>query len=122
MTRVEEDREREDRIHDEAIVDAYGEEERAMGWYHYLAEGITFPFKAQCIAERGVSPLKINEQVEVTDIASADDCERDMLVLIRLMDRTFGVPLSQLKPLDVDDQTQTVIEDWQYWVARGYEF
>ena len=122
MTRVEEDKEREDRIDDEVIVDAYGEEERSIGWYYYLAEGITFPFKAQCIVERSISPLKINEQVEVIDIASADDCEHDMLVMIRLMDRTFSVPLSQLNPIDVDDQTQTIIEDWQYWVARGYEF
>ncbi len=32
MTRIQEDPEREDRIENEAIVDAYGEEERAMGY------------------------------------------------------------------------------------------
>jgi hypothetical protein len=122
MTRAEKDEERENRIEDDVIVDAHDREEQVMGWYYYLAEGITFPFKAQCIVERSISPLKINEQVEVIDIASADDCEHDMLVMIRLMDRTFSVPLSQLNPIDVDDQTQTIIEDWQYWVARGYEF
>jgi hypothetical protein len=29
------DRIREDRIHNEAIVDAYGPEERAIGWYYF---------------------------------------------------------------------------------------
>jgi hypothetical protein len=29
---------REDRIHNEAIVDAYGPEEKAMSWYYYLRD------------------------------------------------------------------------------------
>jgi len=32
MTRIQEDPEREDRIENKAVVDAYGEEERAMGY------------------------------------------------------------------------------------------
>jgi len=32
------------------------------------------------------------------------------------MDRTFGVPLALLKPLDVDTQTREAIEDWHYWM------
>jgi hypothetical protein len=29
--------------------------------------------------------------------------------------------LAQLDGVAVDDQTRQVIEDWQYWVAQGYE-
>jgi hypothetical protein len=36
MNRVEVDEVREQRIAFEAIVDAYGPEEQAMGWYYYL--------------------------------------------------------------------------------------
>ena len=36
MARVKKDNERENRIVDEIIVDAYGAEEQAMGWYYYL--------------------------------------------------------------------------------------
>ena len=32
----------------EAIVDAYGSEERSMGWYYYLDNKLKFPFKARC--------------------------------------------------------------------------
>ena len=32
------DEEREERIYNEAIVDAYGPEEQALGWYYYLEE------------------------------------------------------------------------------------
>ena len=35
MTRRAKDEEREERIHMEIIVDAYGPEEQAMGWYNF---------------------------------------------------------------------------------------
>lgn len=40
---------REDRIDNEAIVDA-SPEEQAMSWYYYLEGKIRFPFQAKCIA------------------------------------------------------------------------
>ena len=39
-----EDAVREERILMEVVFDAYGTEERAMGWYYYLADKILFPF------------------------------------------------------------------------------
>lgn len=36
MAKVEQDAEREERIMMEIVVDAYGPEEQAMGWYYYL--------------------------------------------------------------------------------------
>ncbi len=46
MKRAKKDPVREDRIHNEAIVDAYGPEEQAMGWYYYLENKLreTFDF------------------------------------------------------------------------------
>jgi hypothetical protein len=49
MPRIEKDSEREDRIAMEAIVDANGPEEQAMGWYYYLDDKIIFPFGAKCV-------------------------------------------------------------------------
>jgi len=43
-------------MQNEAIVDAYGAEERAMGWYYYLENQLQFPFQARCIAANIVSP------------------------------------------------------------------
>jgi hypothetical protein len=96
-------------------------EEQTMGWFYYLAETITFPFQARCIQEVRKSPLKMGEMVTVTDMISDDD-SHEMLVEINLIGRTMGVPLYQLEPLGVDDDTRQAIEDWQYWIARGYEF
>jgi len=52
-------------------------------------------------------------------MAPAEDCEHDMLVLIRWKSRKFAVPLSQLEGVQVDEETQEAIGDWRYWVNQG---
>jgi len=122
MAKSQRDPIREDRIHNEAIVDANGPEEQAMGWYYYLEDKIRFPFQARCIASKVTSPLKKGEAVEVQRMAPEDACENDMLVLIRWQDRRLAVPLSQLIAVDADESTVEAIGDWHSWVAHGYCF
>jgi Calcium binding len=43
---------REERIQNKAIVDAYGPEEQALGWYYYLENQIRFPFPSRPAASR----------------------------------------------------------------------
>ncbi|MGD0498365.1 MAG: calcium-binding protein [Bryobacteraceae bacterium] len=122
MRKSKKDPAREDRIHNEAIVDAYGPEEQAMGWYYYLDAKIRFPFQAKCIASKVVSPLRKGETVEVQRMAPEDACSADMLGLIQWHGRTMGVPLSQLVAIDADDSTVEAIGDWHYWIAQGCRF
>ena len=82
MAKVERDREREERIEMEIVVDAYGAEEQAMGWYYYLQDTLQFPFTANCISKRRISPLKEKTTVEVVGMAPAEECEREMFVEI----------------------------------------
>ncbi len=117
---VKEDEDWEYRISMEAIVDAYGPEEQAMGWYYYLDDKITFPFQGKCIQERKVSSLKLGEVVEDISIAPEDECEREMFIVIRWMER-LAVPLVQIEGIEVDDESEEAIGDWHYWMARGYE-
>src|SRR5271166_3153561 len=58
MAKPKRDPVREERIHEEIIVDAYGPEEQAMGWYYYLEDKIHFPFQAKCITSKVISPLQ----------------------------------------------------------------
>ena len=122
MTRQAKDEEREERINMEIIVDAYGPEEQASGWYNYLSNTLQFPFSARCIVRRTTSPLEPGDEVEVVDMAPDEDCEHEMFVLIRWKQRQLAVPLMQLEGIQVDEQTQQAIEDWHYWVNSGYEF
>jgi hypothetical protein len=122
MRRPPEDPKREQRIGDEIVVDAYGPEERAMGWFYYLEEHLQFPFRAKCIKARTISPLYKGEEVTVVGMAPEEDCESDMLVIIEWCERTLGVPLAQLEGASVDKETKQAIADWHCWVEQGYEF
>jgi len=122
MPKRKKDLAREERIRNEAVVDAYGPEEQALGWYYYLDNKIKFPFTAQCIASKVVSPLRKREAVEVRGLAPEDSCAHDMLMLIRWHGRNVAVPLSQLVAIDADDSTVEAIGDWHYWLAQGYCF
>ena len=121
MAKRTQDEEREERITMEIIADAYGAEEQAMGWHVYLDGNLQFPFQARCIAERATSPLRKGEQVDVVGMAPEEECEHEMFVQVRWNRRALAVPLSQLQGIDVDEQTRQAVEDWHYWVARGYE-
>ena len=115
---------REDRIEMEIVVDAYGPEERAMGWYYYLDNAMKFPFTATCNAERATSPLKKGDEVEILALADADDCEHEIFVMTRWdVKSQLAVPLAQLKPAsDTDEATVQAVEDWHYWVNQGYKY
>ena len=123
MKQIPKDPAREERIGDEIIVDANGEDEVLMGWLTYLQDNLACPFEAECIEEMKISPLRKGEKVTVLEFL--DDEENlggDFFVLIEWSGRKMGVPLAQLKPLKVSKETKQAVEDWQYWKARGYEF
>jgi hypothetical protein len=121
MARAQRDPEREERITMEIIVDCYNEAEQAMGWYYYLQDKLQFPFTAECIVKRPVSPLKVGDEVEVIDMAPEEECEHEMFVLIRWEQEDLAVPLAQLKPVEAGEQTVQAVEDWHYWIDQGYQ-
>jgi hypothetical protein len=124
MTKKElrEDKEREERITMEIVVDAYGPEEQAMGWYYYLEEKLQFPFAAVCNAKRTISPLRVQDKVDVIGMAPEKECEKEIFVLIRWEGNGLAVPLSQLTPINATEtRTKEAVEDWHYWVGMGYK-
>ncbi len=122
MTSETTDEAREERISMEIIVDAYGGEEQALGWYSYLEGRLQVPFLARCTMERATSPLRVGDEVEVVGFAPEEECRHEMFVAIRWERRTLAVPLAQLAAIATDEMTQQAIEDWHYWVKRGHEF
>ena len=97
MKRPQLDPEREDRIHNEAIVDA-GPEEQAMSWYYYPEGKVTLPFRARCVAANAVSPLRKGETAEVLRMAAEDACEHGMFVQIVWQGRKMAVPRRSWRP------------------------
>ncbi len=120
MERIPMDEEREQRLHREIIVDAYGPEEQAISWYYYLQEHLQFPFLTTCIARRATSPLHVGDEVEVVGMAPEEECEHEMFVLMPWERDALAVPLSQLDVVHGDEETHQAVADWRYWTARGY--
>lgn len=118
----EKDEVREERITMEIVVDAYDEDERALGWYYYLQDKMNVPFRARCVKEREVSPLAVGEEVEVVGMPPERECRSEMFASIGWNQRKLAVPLAQLEVIEADEETREAVEDWQYWVARGYCF
>ncbi len=114
--------ERERRIYDEIIVDAYDEVERAMGWYYYLESALLMPFKAECFVQRPGLLLKVGDAVEVINMADEDQCMHEVFVQVKRGKKTFIAPLGQLACYSNDELTCEAVEDWHYWQARGYEY
>lgn len=89
-----------------------------MSWYYHLGETLAFPFSA-----RWGSDI-----IQVTEMASGEDCEREMFVMVRYQgktgDNTVVARLRDIQPLDevndeFEEETVQAVEDWHYWVARG---
>jgi hypothetical protein len=118
MAKPKQGKRREQRIEQEIVVDAYGAEERAMGWYAYLEDQVRFPFAGKCIAPRALSPLRKGQEVEVVDLAPAEECEHEMFVMITWEDRKLAVPLAQLQAIRADRPTRQAVVDWHYWVQQ----
>lgn len=106
----------------EIVVDAYDAWEQAMGWYYYLQDNLKFPFPVTCVKKRAISPLTLKEQVEVVGMPPIGECEREMFVSITWEGRRFAVPLDQLQCECRDRKTKQAVEDWHYWMVRGYQF
>ena len=122
MPVVQKDSEREYRIMMEIIVDAYGPEEQALGWYYYLQDNINFPFRAICKEVREISPLRLEDKIKIVEMAPETDCDHEMFVETTWKGRKLAVPLAQLQPLESsDEKTKEAVADWRYWIARGYE-
>lgn len=115
----ETDEERDERIWMEILPDAYTVDEQALSWCYYLERELTFPFQARCIKERTISPLREGEEVPVVGMTDEVVSSREMFVLVKWMDKEFGVPLSQLEGLDVDQDTRDAVDDWHYWNGDG---
>lgn len=122
MSGVEQDNAREERIDMEVVVDAYDEEERAMGWYYYLEDRIDFPFKAEWTNRNKPEGRK----VIVIEMSPEDECSDDIFVEVLYregeLEDVFSARLSEIQPLNIDSATEEAIADWHYWIARGYEF
>ena len=122
MVRPSKDEQREKRITYEIVVDCYNEIEVAMGWYYYLENNLDFPFEARITRSMRYNFLSVNDTVTVVSMAEEVECEESMWVTIQTGDSEFDLPLEQIEPIDSIGKAKEAVEDWRYWLDRGYQF
>lgn len=115
----QEESEREDRIYDEAIVDAHGDEEVILSWYYYLEEQLDFPFTATV---RVHSPDRRRQTIRV-DMQAMGPMSRcgcwQMWALgspSEQEDSTlYHFFLSDIMEAEADPERLQALADWNYW-------
>jgi len=112
--------ERKDRIEDEVFVDCYDEYEMAMGWFYYIEDNLTLPFKAKVLENSGINGLEEGEIVEVYEFTNSSEDEVSIDNFVPIMgiqteEHIYDIPLQSLQGIDCDEVTENVIEDWRYW-------
>lgn len=55
-------------------------------------------------------------------MAPENECKHEMFVMTPWDRNGLAVPLTQIKLVHGDEQTEEAVKDWHYWINRGYVF
>lgn len=100
-----------DKMIEEATVDCYNEDEAFMGIVYYLADKMSFPFRAKWL----------DDVVEVIGIDDEESgFEGEVLAEIRTKDDEHTVALDELESLPDDTENGKYFEMYKYWI-RGFD-
>ncbi len=93
----------------EATVDCYNEDEAFMGVLYYLADNISFPFKAKAFGDMA-------EVIGIDDEES--ELEREVMATIRMEGDEYTISLDELELEPDDTENARWLEMYEYWISR----
>jgi len=97
------------RMIEEATVDCYNEDEAFMGVVYYLADRMSFPFRAKWL----------DDVVEVMGIDDEEsDFEGEVLAEIRTKDDEYTVALDELESMPDDTENGKYFEMYKAYVWK----
>lgn len=104
----------------EILVDVYDDQDVAPSWYVYLDNSLAFPFPARCTIKW--EPFRPGDDLVVSGMALMEECDEEMFVNTEHEGEPMTVPLTHVESVGADEGTRVAVEDWHYWMSRGYEF
>jgi Calcium binding len=112
----EKDEAREHRIHDEIIVDAYGEYEQSMSWYYHMEENLAFPIKAK-VKLRLRGDKTEEKAVKIVEIDSKSETSLTLRLGITegKSDRVQYICPDEIININTTEENLEVLNDWLYW-------
>lgn len=119
LTFLQEEPEREDRIYDEAIVDAHGDEEIITSWYYHLEEKLDFPFTAVVRVHSPGTPRQ-TIRVDMQAMAPVSRCGYWQMWVLgssgEQPDSTlYHFFLSDIVEAEAGPERLQALADWNYW-------
>ena len=110
------DKEREDRIRDEAIPDAHGEIEEAMSWYYYIEENLAFPMQAKVkLRLRGGKTEEKAVKIVEVDSKSEESLILRLGITEGRSDRVQYISPEDIVRINTSDENLEILNDWLYW-------
>jgi hypothetical protein len=85
-------------------------------WHTYLQKHLKVPFRA-VVEEYQRGPVGQDDQVTVMGITSMDDTY-GTIVAVKHKRGVHELPVRDLKALDVDTQTEQLVDDYGMWFAN----
>lgn len=122
--------EREERIQQEIILDADGDEAIAACWYKYLSKNLNFPFLAMVQTHKKRNPSGgmgySSSPVRLLGMAPLARCTTQQMWAIGVPyigsgKTPFHFLLTDLQSIDADKSREQALSDWMYW-NRNHDF
>ena len=66
--------------------------------------------------------MRVGDEIEPYAMTPENEYIHEMFVMITWEKDGLAVPLSQLKLVHGDCETEEAVSDWNYWVDRRYSF
>ncbi len=113
-------KEYDEKLYDEILVDCRDEYEQNMSWFYYAQDEMEFPFEAQ-IELRKRKGGKQSRRIKVINLSNNDtNFERnfDLKVDIELDDYIIEIPLAELFDVEANENTDEIIKIWKYWIKK----
>ncbi len=107
----------------EIVVDAKDEDEVIMGWFHYMADELEFPFEAEMESKNRRGQTSVI-QVDVLDLSDRNQNPTSEEVILEVSakdsDRVIDIGVSKLRNVKGSETTKNAVAIWQYWEAGKY--
>jgi len=103
----------------EIIVDSHDEYEMSMGWYYFMEESITFPFKATAQLKKRDGSIE-KKEVIIVGLSSDEESfmSNDFELEMETEQHINKISFSKLSNIKASAETLEAFTIWNYWITK----
>ncbi len=109
----------------EIVVDAKDDDEVIMGWFHYMADELEFPFEAEMESKNRRGEKSVI-QVDVLDLSDRNQNPTSPEVILEVSEkgseRLMDVGVSKLQNVKGSESTENAVAIWKHWKSGKFRY